>query len=70
MSVSPQVQLVLEWGKGFQTGDLNLLAKCLHRDYRHITYPQSINQQPQTKEVFIGHLGQIVPHWTESKVSR
>jgi len=45
MSVSPQVKLVQEWGKAFQTGDLDLLERYLHNDCCHITYPRSIDQK-------------------------
>lgn len=68
-SVAPEVQLVLEWGKGFQTGDLDLLARCLHEDYRHVTYPRSLGQGERTKDDFVKYLSGFVPAWTESVVS-
>ena len=69
MSQAPETKLVLEWGEGFQKRDPSHLAKYLHKDFRHITLPSSINRQPQTKDEWIEKMSQIFPLWAETEVS-
>jgi hypothetical protein len=68
-SDSAQVKLVIEWGQGFQKKDLDILAKGLHKDFRYVTYPQSLGRPEQTKEEWLGHLEKIIPLWAETKAS-
>lgn len=66
---APETKLVLEWGCGFQKKDPDHLAKYLHKDFRHVTYPRSLNRPVQNKEEWIAQMKQIFPLWTEMEVS-
>jgi len=68
-SVSPQAKLVQDLGQGFHNKDLDAIAKTLHKDFRYVTYPRSLNLQDKTKEEFLEYLKGIVPLWTEVKAS-
>jgi len=68
-SNSPQVKLMLEWDQGFQKRDLALIAKSLHKDYRHSTYPRSIGRPEQTREEWLDHIASVLSLWTDHKVS-
>jgi len=68
MSVSPQVRLVQGWGNAFHTGDLALIKGSLHKDFRLLTYPQSVGEPAHNKDWFTERLRQVIPAWTESKV--
>ena len=67
-SDSPQVKLLLEWGKGFEKRDFDLLTKSLHKDYRHITYPRSLGRPEQTKEEWLGHIAGVLDIRTAQQV--
>jgi len=67
-SDSPQVKLLLEWGKGFEKRDFDLLAKPLHKDYRHIAYPRSLGRPEQTKEEWLGHIAGVLDIRTAQQV--
>lgn len=68
-SDSPQVNLVHEWGRGFEKQDLDHIAKLLHKDYRHISLPRSINRPEENREQWLQHIGAVIGLWTESGVS-
>ena len=68
-SESPQVNLVHEWGRGFEKQDLDHIAKLLHKDYRHISLPRSINRPEENREQWLQHIGAVIGLWTESGVS-
>lgn len=59
-SDSPQAKLVNEWGQGFEKRDIGLIAKVLHKDYRHITYPRSLGRPEQTREEWLQHIAGII----------
>ena len=63
-SDSPQVKFFLEWGQIFQTADLNLIAKCLHRDFRCILYPKSLGKPEETREEWLERLAGVLSLWT------
>lgn len=65
---SPQLKLILEWGKGFKSNDPDLIAKTLHKDFRHVTYPRSLNRPEETKEEWLGRLAGIIGLWTHTEV--
>ena len=69
MSRAPETKLVLEWGEGFQKRDASHLAKYLHKDFRYITLPHSLERKPQTKDEWITEMSQIFPLWAETEVS-
>ena len=52
-SDSPQIKLIRECSRGFQTRDPNLIAKALHKDFRNVPYPRSLGWPEQTKEEFL-----------------
>ncbi|KAF9780782.1 hypothetical protein BJ322DRAFT_1081658 [Thelephora terrestris] len=64
-SKSPQVKLMFEWGRGFETRDITILEKHLHKDFRHVTYPRSLALPEQTKEGWIAQMKGVISLWTE-----
>lgn len=58
-----------EWGRGFQQRDLGLIAKTLHKDYRHITYPRSLGKPEKTREEWLEQFTGVISLWTELEVS-
>ena len=60
---SPQIKLFLECSQGFQTRDPALIAKTLHKDFRNIYYPRSLNYPEQTKEEFVGQWAGMMSLW-------
>ena len=68
-SGSPQLKFVHEWRQAFDKEDLSLVAKSLHKDYRHITYPRSIGKPEQTREEWLEHLAGVSSARTEFEVS-
>jgi len=66
---SPQVKLMHEWSQGFEKKDLALIAKCLHKDYRHTYYPRSLGKPEATREQWLEHLTGVVKLWTDHEVS-
>ena len=68
-SGSPQVKFVHEWLQAIQTRDLDSVAKCMHKDYRHIFHPRSLGTQEQTKEGYLEYVARIYNIWTEFEVS-
>jgi len=68
-SGSPQVKLMHEWGQGFKKRDLDVIAKALHKDYRHTTYPRSLDRPEQTREQWLEQFAGIIGLWTDLEVS-
>jgi len=68
-SGSPQVKLMREWGQGFEKRDLELIAKALHKDYRHTTYPRSLGMPEETREEWLERFAGVIGLWTDLKVS-
>jgi len=62
-SESPQAKVMQEWGQGFVQRDLDLITKHMHKDYRHITYPQSLGIPEQSREDYLGHMGKVMSFW-------
>ena len=63
-SDSPQVKLFLEWSQMFQTGDLDLIANAVHKDYRYALYPKSLGKPEETKEEWLERLAGVLSLWT------
>ena len=63
-SDSPQVKLFRESALGFETRDLDLLAKTLHNDFRYVAYPKSLGHPDQTKEQWLERCAGIFSVWT------
>lgn len=68
-SESPQVKLVNEWGQGFEKRDIDLIAKLLHKDYRHITYPRSLGRPEQTREEWLQHIAGAINIWSQDETT-
>ena len=68
-SDSPQVKLMYELDSGFVKRDLDIIAKQLHKDYRHITHPRSLGMPEQTREEWLKHFAWVMSLWTENEVS-
>lgn len=62
---SPQVKLAHSFIEGFKKGDVDHLAKYLHKDYRCITYPRSIGKPVETREEWLQHIAQFIALWTD-----
>jgi hypothetical protein len=63
-SDSPQVKLIHEWRQGFQTRNLDLIAKALHKDFRFVISPQSLGRPEQTREEWLERYKGILSHYT------
>jgi hypothetical protein len=61
---SPQMKLLHEITRGFTTGDLVLIAKTLHKDFRGIAYPRSLGHPEKTKEEWIESWAENISLWT------
>jgi len=57
---SPQITLINEWNEGFKQMDVDILAKCLHKDFRRVVYPRSIGQPEQNKEEWLKEITAII----------
>ena len=68
-SDSPQIKLIQEWGLAFDKKNLDLIAKTLHKDYRHTTYPQSLGKPEKTRKEWLEHIAGVIGLWTEQDVS-
>ena len=67
---SPQVKLIHELVRAFETQDLNFLEKHMHDDLRRVNYPRSLGQPEQTKKDWLQGLRDNMSFWTgDSKVS-
>jgi hypothetical protein len=66
---SPQVKLLREWGQGFVKMDVDLVAKHLHQDFRHIRYPHSLGVQEQNREEYLRHVTQVISILISNEVS-
>ena len=65
---SPQVKVMLEWDQGFQKRDPTLLAKYLHKDYRHTYYPRSLGKSELTREQWLEYIAGVIGLWTDREV--
>ena len=61
---SPQVKLIHELVRAFETKDLALFAKYSHDDFRRVNYPRSLGKPDQTKEEWLGGLEKGMSLWT------
>ena len=59
-SESPQLQIVNEFGRGFDEGDITLLTKHLHKDFRRNIYPRSLGIQERNREEWIKNMEVVV----------
>ena len=66
---SSQVKLMHEWDQGFEKKDPSLIAKSLHKDYRHTLYPRSLGKPEQTREQWLEYIAGVVSLWTDREVS-
>ena len=66
---SPQVKFIHEWAQAIDNKNLDLVAKSMHKDYRHILYPRSLGKPDQTKQEWLERLTEVVGLWTENKVN-
>jgi hypothetical protein len=66
----PQVRLLLEVTRGYQKKDLSLFAKRATKDFRRVTYPQSLGKPDQTAEEWSRTMEENMDLWTgDSEVS-
>ena len=63
-SDSPQAKLFSDCRRGFRTGDLELIASTIHKDYRYIPYPRSLGKPEQTKEQWLERWAGFISLWT------
>ena len=68
-SDSPQVKFMRDWAEAFKKKDLDLIAKALHKDYRHTAYPRSIGRPEQTREEWLEHITTLLSLWEDLEVS-
>jgi hypothetical protein len=67
-SDSPQINLVRECGRAFQTRDPVLVAKTTHKDYRYVTHPRSLGHPEQTREGWLEKWGEVMSILTADSV--
>ena len=65
---SPQIKLVNEWNKGFMEMNVDILVKCLHKDFHRVVYPLSIGQPVQDRERWIKDITGIMSFATGFEV--
>ena len=65
---SPQIHLMREWHKGFVEKNVDLLAKCVTKDFRRVVYPLSIGQPEQNKEQWLRDITGIMAFATGFEV--
>jgi hypothetical protein len=63
-SDSPQVKFLYEWSQIFQTGDLDLIAKALHKDFRYVICPKSLGKPEETREEWLERFAGVLSLWT------
>ena len=68
-SDSPQIKVLNEWLRGLQTRDMDLIAKCLHKDFRNTVHPQSLGKPERTKEEWLEDLVGLLNLWTKREVN-
>lgn len=68
-SESSQVKLMHEWGHGFVKMDVNIVAKHLHKDYRHIRYPKSLGLPDETRAEYLQNMAKVISIWIDNEVN-
>ena len=57
---SPQIKLISELDRAMLERNVSLVAKLLHRDYRHITLPQSLGKPPVNRDEWLATITEIL----------
>jgi hypothetical protein len=65
---SPQIKVMNEWKEGFLKMDIDILGKCLHKDFRRVVYPRSLGEPVQSKEEWVKEIGGILVFTTAFEV--
>jgi hypothetical protein len=69
-SDSPQIKLYRECCQAFLARDPELIAKATHKDYRYMSYPQSLGHPEKTSEGWLEQWGEVIGLLTaDSEVS-
>ncbi|KAF8126578.1 hypothetical protein EV363DRAFT_578203 [Boletus edulis] len=55
---SPQAELIKELHRAVHARDLSLLAKLLHKDFRHVIHPRSLSKLPINRDVWLATIGE------------
>jgi hypothetical protein len=50
---SLQMKLILNWIQAVEEKSVDNLEKCLHKDFRHMIYPQHIGEPAESKESYL-----------------
>ena len=66
---SPQVNLMLSLAEAFKQGDVDFIAKLLHKDHHYLIYPRSLGRREQTKEEFLQRTREVTALLTDSDAS-
>jgi len=61
---SPRVKLLSELARAFQTGDVALIAKHVHKDHRRTIYPRSLGRPELTGEEWLRNISEQMNLWT------
>lgn len=56
---SPQIKLIGEFDQAMIERNLNLLAKYLHKDYRHVIRPQSLGKPPVNRDEWLATMAEV-----------
>lgn len=54
-SGSLQIELIRKWQRGFREKNFDILSEHLHEEFRHHTYPRSLNIPEENKEAWLKH---------------
>lgn len=61
---SLQLKLFYELARAFQTGDVALIAKHVHKDHRRTIYPRSLGRPELTGEQWLQNISEQMSLWT------
>lgn len=56
---SPQIKLIHEFDLAMHERNLDLLAKYLHKDFRHVTHPKSVGKPPIIKDEWLATMAEV-----------
>ena len=62
---SPQLELIHSLLEGMRKGDVDLLARPLHKDLCRVTYPRSLGRPEYNKEDWLKQAAELFSLWAE-----
>jgi hypothetical protein len=56
---SPQIKLLNECSRGFNEMNMDVVGKCLHKDFHHVIYPLSVGGPALDKEGWLKRMAEL-----------